>query len=109
MSEPSIVLRAENPFFDIFPNGVVPVQVPQTANCELEILNAELDGPPVQACYLVDASRLTTEQMQAVAERLAELRGGRVNDVLSELIENGLPIRASEVERHPNIELRFIL
>lgn len=105
MTEPTITLRPENPFYDLFPNGIVPVRSPLPGVAQLELR----DGVAVQSIYMVDADRLSSEAMQDVAFRLAEVFGARVTDIRDELIENGLPIRASEVAVHPAIDLRLLL
>lgn len=105
MIELTITLRESNPFYDLFPNGIVPVQAPLPGAARLELP----DGDEVQAIYMLDGSRLTSEQMEDVAGRLAELFRARVSDIREELVQNGLPIRASEVAVHPAIELRFVL
>lgn len=105
MIEPTITLIAENPFYDLFPNGIVPVQAPVPGAVELVMI----DGVDVQAVYMMDAGRLTTEQMGEVAGRMAEVFNARVKDILDELLETGLPIRASQVAVHPAIDLRFVL
>lgn len=105
MNAPTITLRSSNPFYDLFPNGIAPVQAPLPGVATL----ITADGDQVQAIYMLDASRLDSEQMEAVAGRVAELFSARVNDIRDELIENGLPIRASEVAVHPAIDLRIIL
>lgn len=102
MSEPTITLRPENSFYDIFPNGMVPVKSPLPSLADLETQG-------IAPVYMLDGERLTTRQMQDVAERIAEHYKARVRDVRDELLENGLPIRASEVAVHPMLELRMIL
>ena len=91
--KPSIVLAGASPYFDIFPEGHVPVKT----------------LVPVGGAYMLDGDRITTRQMQAIVERVAEQFGARVKDVRDELIEKGLPIRASEVAMHPAIPLRYFL
>ena len=105
MNEPTLTLRATSPFYDLFPNGIVPVQaiLPELAAL------IEGDGARVQRVYFLDGARLDSGQMEAAAGRVAELRGGRVRDIRDELIEHGLPIRASEVAVPPPLDLRFIL
>lgn len=103
MKEPTIVLKETNPFYDIFPYGMVPVKTFAGHSADL------LDSFCQQCVYMMDGDRITTSQMQAVVERVAEKFGARVNDVRDELLERGLPIRASQVAVHPAIPLRMLI
>jgi hypothetical protein len=98
MNEPCVVLKPECPFYDLFPNGMLPVQEPISQGVRL--VN-DFGGTEVHSCFMVDANRLTTAQGQALVEMLAEVRGGRVKDVMPEVMEFGIPIRASECAVFP--------
>lgn len=97
----TVALKPENAFADLFPEGA-PVTT-------LSPMPMDLTGQGVEECYLLAGDRCTTAQMEAVAGRVAELFNARVSDVRDELIARGLPIRASQVQGGPAMDLRFIL
>lgn len=95
-------LKADSPFHDVFPGGVVPVKWPLLQRFCLE-------GDDETRGYMADGDRLDSATMEAVAGRLAELRSARVDDIRDELVERGLPIRESSVAVHPALSMRFLL
>jgi hypothetical protein len=100
--QPTVTLRPENPYYELFPNGIAPVRTPLPQIGEIETLG-------LAQLYLLDPSRLCPEQIDAIAARVAELFGADMNEVRAELLDSGLPIRASEVAAHPAVPMSFIL
>ena len=74
-------LKKESPFYDLFEGGAVP------------IVNIVV---PNQA-LMVDVKRLAPEKRMALAVRIAGRAGARVEEVMDELLNRGLPLRASQV------------
>lgn len=98
----TVRLRETNAFFDLFENGDVPVT-------SMGPGTAELEGVGHASVYLMDSARMTPEQVEAVARRVAERFKAPLDEVRLELTEHGLPIRATEIAAGPAIDLRFIL
>src|SRR5262245_51090120 len=94
MQEPCIVLITESKLFDLFPNGMVPVtsQVP---------IRFSLACGAMRSGYLIDGTRLDSETMQSIAERIAEINGARVNDILETVLREGVPVLLEFVAVHP--------
>lgn len=97
----TITLKPECAFYDLFPNGMVPVRFALPVPCILE-------GIGEARCYFLDGDALSSEQMEAVAGRCAELSGARVSDIRDELMERGMPIREAMVAVAPGISQRML-
>jgi hypothetical protein len=86
------LLKEDSPFYDLFPNGLVPIKnilVPS---------RVELEGSAEREAYLVNLEALTQEQVETIAYRLALLaQEVNVDLVRKEIVERGLPLRASQV------------
>lgn len=84
-------LKAECPFFDLFPKGVpiVNILVPNAA---------ELEGSDEREVYMVDLTRLPWNVWHALADRIAARFGVDVWEVRRDMLLRGLPLRASQVQ-----------
>jgi hypothetical protein len=102
MNQPTVTLKPESRYYEIFPNGIAPVKSAIAELMPIVDLGAELG-------WMLDADRCSSEQLEDVVRAVAEVFCARVSDVRDELIERGLPIRMSQVEVFPQLELRAIL
>ena len=84
-------LKADSPFYDLFPNGLCPI---------VNILvpsRVELIGSDETAVYMVDVEKIGYARLLLIAQRLASSAGG-INPtvVFDEIKEHGLPLRLSQ-------------
>ena len=86
------VLKKDNPFYDIFPGGIVPLVSAETADVGL-IGNGETK------VYFVSWPNLNRQQRHRVAAVMIQLRGGDEMEFMHRM-ETGdfLPLRANQVE-----------
>jgi hypothetical protein len=86
-------LRAENPFFGIFLNGMAPV-VSVTPE---EGVRLEEDAET--RCYFLDWERCAKDERETIGRIAAAMRGGTAEEFLRMMDDNGarMPIRASQV------------
>jgi acyl-CoA reductase-like NAD-dependent aldehyde dehydrogenase len=72
---------------DVFPDGIVPVQSIATQKASLEgIKDAE-------SVFTVNWKALTTEQQQAILEKLSEQTSATKDEILKDILKVGLPLR----------------
>jgi hypothetical protein len=71
---------------DIFPDGKVPIQSIISLPASLEGIDA------VQRIYLVDWKELTSQQKEAVLEKLSKKSGASKNIILKDILKVGLPL-----------------
>ena len=72
---------------EVFPGGIVPVQSIATQYAKLEgIKDAE-------SVFTVNWKELTTEQQQAILEKLSEQTGATKEAILKDILKVGLPLR----------------
>lgn len=85
------ILKEESPFFGIFEGGNVPIK-----NWLLPS-RVELEGDCEREAYMLDVGRCSEEELGMVAEKVGQLFGAEVGEVLAEMKKVGMPIRASQV------------
>jgi hypothetical protein len=85
-------LKRECPFYALFKNGHVPITGAAVG---------ELKGFQERDVYICDTSRWTKEQIEGVAEIIAQKNDARMLEVLVS-IQSGtpLPLRKSQCEGH---------
>lgn len=93
MNSWTVTLKPESPYYDVFRNGIVPVQ---TSCASLLVC-----GEAKEAVYFVDFSRMDSDVVEDLFGRVAELLGGRVTDIRDEVFERGLPVRFCQIAEHP--------
>jgi hypothetical protein len=77
---------------DTFPEGEIPVQSIITHSATLEGLDKS------ERVFLVDWKELTSQQQDAVLEKLCKQSGASKNVILKEILKNGLPLREKYTE-----------
>jgi hypothetical protein len=80
-------LEGKRVWDSVFPDGVVPVQSIATQHARLECIK------DAESVFTVDWKELTTEQQQAVLEKLSERTGATKEAILKEILKIGLPLR----------------
>jgi len=85
----------------VFPDGLVPIKspVPHTGT---------LDSNGDQPVYLVDWAALTEEQRELILEELARKFRAPRADVENQILEKGMPLRASLINA-TSMPLRFLI
>jgi hypothetical protein len=100
-----VILKKDSPFYEIFPNGEVPVMeflIPQIVR---------LEDRGEEEAYMLDVERCETEQLAEIARTVAAKFSADPSDVMSQILRDGLPIRASQVEMPyvDAVDLRMII
>jgi hypothetical protein len=80
-------LEGKRVWGDVFPDGIVPVQSIATQHAELEGLK------DAESVFTVNWKELTTEQQQAILEKLSEQTGATKEAILKDILKFGLPLR----------------
>lgn len=88
-------------FGDIFPEGEVPIQsiMPQHARLE------GVDG--IDKVFLVDWKELSTQQQDAILEKISMKFGASKEAILKEILKVGLPLREKLTEGGGTIRLEL--
>lgn len=84
-------LNEDSPFYDLFPNGMIPIVNILVPN------EAELEGSAERRVFMVDIKKLTPEEFHGVADRVAALFKEEVWTIRREMLLRGLPLRESQV------------
>jgi len=74
----------------VFPNGGVPIK-------GISSYKAQLEGKGAMEVYLVDWAALTDEQRTLIIDHLKSRFGSSKEAVETEILKNGLPLRAALV------------
>ncbi len=77
---------------DVFPDGKVPIQSIISLPASLEGIDA------VQSIYLVDWKELTSQQQEAVLDKLSKKSGASKTQLLKDILKVGLPLRERYTE-----------
>jgi hypothetical protein len=72
---------------DVFPDGEVPVQSIISQHATLEGVDK------TERVFIVDWKELTTQQQDAVLEKLSKRSGASKNVILKDVLKIGLPLR----------------
>lgn len=92
MNEAFAVLKKDSPFYGLFEGGRAPI-------CPLGPELASLKGSAEISVYMLDVNRMTTVQVEQLAETVARVFHSSKDEVQGFLTqERKLPIRASQVE-----------
>lgn len=96
-------LKESSPFFNIFPQGVVPIQ--NTGLPEIGIMEDDNHNLP-QAYYRVDLGQLSEWYLNQLCEMVASLRHGTAAEVRRDILQDGfIPLRASQVRCITNFSI----
>lgn len=88
-------------FGDVFPDGEVPVQSIMPQHAKLE----GIDG--TDKVFLIDWKELTTQQQDAILEKISRKSGANKEAILKEILKVGLPLREKLAEGGGTIRLEL--
>ena len=77
---------------DVFPDGEVPIQSIIAQPATLEGIDR------TERVFLVDWKELTTQQQDAILEKLSKRSGASKNIILKDVLKVGLPLREKYTE-----------
>jgi hypothetical protein len=84
-------LEKSSPFYPIFENGNAPIKNWLLPN------KASLEGSDETEVYMLDITRCTAEQIEAVAHVISAKFGAAKDEIVEQMKTRGMPIRASQV------------
>jgi hypothetical protein len=98
-------LNAEGKAFfgDIFPDGEVPIQSIMPQHAKLE----GVEG--IDKVFLVDWKELSTQQQDAILDKLSKNFGASKEAILKEILKAGLPLREKLTEGGGTIRLELFV
>lgn len=96
IAEPAIVLEPDSEFYELFPNGIVPVKSFYPVRFGL------FEGEE-NIGYFADLDRIPVETISALVEIGAERVGATPSYFRTVLMGTGMPIRLSRVVAHPDV------
>lgn len=85
----------------VFPNGEVPIK-------GISPYKAQIEGKGEMQVYLVDWAALTENERDLVLEQLTSRFGSSKEEVETEILKSGLPLRATLVSC-VSIPLRYLI
>jgi hypothetical protein len=85
-------LTKESPFYGIFESGNAPITNWIIAS------QAKLEGSEETEVYMLDVTRCTQHQLEQIVAIISSKFNANRNEVMAELKNRGLPIRASQVQ-----------